>query len=129
MQLTENQMSFHSRKTAAIALAGVFTAAAVGLVYEHQAHAGQKMLLCVDNLLIPQTVEQAEYLEHHAAEAYAAYDKAHDPKNSPLLAPSIAEYEKQGKTVTVTGFDPKAGTATLPDGTKRPMGCYILSVK
>jgi len=122
-------MSFLSRKTAAIALAGVFAAVAGGVAYEYQANAGTTYNVCVDNLLIPQTLEQADYLEHHAAEAYAAADKKQDPKDSPLLAQSLADFEKDGKKAKVVGFNPTAGTSTLPDGTTRPMGCYVVSVK
>ncbi len=123
-------MSFLSRKTTMIALAAVFGVAAAGAIgYEQRANEGQRIDVCVDNLLIPQTLEQADYLNHHAAEAYAALDKKQDPKDSPLLAQSIADYRKAGKTVKVIGFDPNGSMSTLPDGTRRPVGCYILSVK
>ena len=124
-------MSILSRKTAAIALTAIFGVAALGIFAHDQKvfAAGEQRNVCLDNLLIPETAEQADFLTKHAGAAYARLDRVQDPRNSPLFAAEISSYVKQGKTVTVTGFNPNGATSTLPDGTKRPVGCYDITIK
>jgi hypothetical protein len=124
-------MDTFSHKTAVIALATIFGAATLGVAAHDRKifAATEEQNLCVDNLLIPTNAEQVDFLRKHAAAAYAVVDRTRDPKDSPLLVEEIVSYTGQGKTVTIKGFNPNGSTATLPDGTKRPVGCYDIAIR
>jgi hypothetical protein len=128
----EKVMNVFSGKVAAFTLTAIFGAVAiVGFQSSKDKPyvASEETRVCIDNVLIPETLEQADFLTKHAAAAYEQMDRDQNPRDSLQLAEVVDPYLKQGKTVTVTGLDPQGSTSTLPDGTKRPVACYSLIIK
>ncbi len=104
-----------------LAVAFVGAAAASSAVIHSLSNNGHdnnnEKIACASNLLIPQTIEQADFLENHAAEAYARLD----PITQQDLEKAVQMFS-DGQPYEITSIE-NSGTTTLPDGTKTAMPC------
>jgi hypothetical protein len=99
-----------------LAFVAASSAALYGLSNDNSAEQNS-YIACSSNILIPQTLEQAEYLEAHAAEAYARLD----PITKEDLEKSV-EMFSDGQAYEITGMD-GSSTTTRPDGTTTVTPC------
>ncbi len=100
-----------------IAFIAASSAAIYSLTNDNSDELSNSFTACTAPLLVPRTPEQAEYLAHHAAEAYG--------KLKPITQKDLekaVQILSDGEPYQITGIA-KSGTSTLPDGTTKPLPC------
>jgi hypothetical protein len=102
-----------------VATASISVATSV-VIYDtsnNSSDSNNEKIACVGKILVPQTAEQADFLENNAAEAYARLD----PITQEDLEKAVQMFS-DGQPYEITGMS-DSGTSTLPDGTKTITPC------
>lgn len=98
-------------------LAATFTGSAAAILMNSGDVDENTHQACVANIIIPQTIEQYEYLQKNAAEAY----KRRDPVTMERLEDAVKMFSG-GKPYEIIGMS-EPTKSTLPDGSTRLSPC------
>lgn len=114
-------MTITKTKVAATFLGIAFLGAAIPWNANEPQTAEINSIVCGDNILIPNTTEQAERLEEHAAALYDLFD----PVQREQLESAIKDFT-EGATYEITGETKTE--STLPDGSTHEVPCLTYRV-